>query len=129
MKHYFDALDRLISGKTKFAPKGAPINNDSVSIEAGFKKGSIKKSRPQFSELIEAIRIAQTSKERNPEAIATEKFNKAKEAKNEYIKLYEEALSRELSLVKEIYDLKVRLAQLTGEKILPLRKKNVSNKK
>lgn len=48
---YFLALERLKARR-------AAINNDAVSIEAGRKKGSIKKSRPVFAKLIAAIEAA-----------------------------------------------------------------------
>ncbi|MEK6290834.1 MAG: hypothetical protein V4793_05485 [Paraburkholderia tropica] len=46
MTDYYAALERLKKRK------GARINNDTVAIEAGRKKGSIKKSRPLFAQLI-----------------------------------------------------------------------------
>jgi hypothetical protein len=55
LKEYFAALGRLKEGKPVNVPKGTRITNDSVSLEAGRKKGTIKKSRPIFSDLIEAI--------------------------------------------------------------------------
>mgnify|MGYP000194508144 CR=1 FL=1 len=58
LKDYFEALERLKKGKPTNVPKGTRITNDSVSLEAGRKKGTIKKSRPIFSDLIEAIDAA-----------------------------------------------------------------------
>lgn len=55
LKDYFEALERLKSGKPVIMPKGTKITNDSVSLEAGRKKGTIKKSRQIFAELIKAI--------------------------------------------------------------------------
>ena len=36
---YFDALERLKSGKPINVPKGTKITNDSVALEAGRKRG------------------------------------------------------------------------------------------
>jgi hypothetical protein len=58
LKLYYDALSRLQNGNSTVLAKGTRISNDSVSIEAGRKKGSIKNSRPGFSDLIAAIKKA-----------------------------------------------------------------------
>jgi hypothetical protein len=60
LDEYFAALARLQEGTTQIVKKGTKITNDSVSLEAGRGKGSIKKSRPQFAALIAAIEIAAT---------------------------------------------------------------------
>ena len=52
---YFEALARLKSNSPIRIPKDSKISNDNVSLEAGRKKGTIKKSRPIFDELITAI--------------------------------------------------------------------------
>ena len=49
---YFEALDRLQKGRPRIVPLGTKITNDAVSLEAGRKKGSIKKSRDLFKDLI-----------------------------------------------------------------------------
>ena len=43
---YFEALARLKSNSPIRIPKDSKISNDNVSLEAGRKKGTIKKSRP-----------------------------------------------------------------------------------
>jgi hypothetical protein len=48
---YFAALERLKA-------RGEPISNDAVALEAGSGRGSIKKSRPAYAELIAAIDAA-----------------------------------------------------------------------
>lgn len=55
MKEYFEALTRLREGTSTIVPKGTKITKDAVSLEAGRGKGSIKKSRIQFAELIKCI--------------------------------------------------------------------------
>ena len=53
LNDYYAALERLKANKPEVLPKGSAINNDTVALEAGRKRGSIKKSRhatavPQF---------------------------------------------------------------------------------
>mgnify|MGYP006900717094 CR=1 FL=1 len=45
LQEYFDALDRLKSNNPTNVPKGSKINNDTVALEAGRKRGSIKKKQ------------------------------------------------------------------------------------
>ena len=44
LTEYFSALDRLKKNKPIRIPKGTKITNDSVALEAGKKKGTIKRS-------------------------------------------------------------------------------------
>lgn len=108
--HYFLALKRLQEGKPKLVAKGERITKDAVSIEAGRTKGSIKKGRASFSELILAIDAAASR-----QAPAKVVLGSGRE-------VFDAALCRELSLLLEIFELKRRIAQLTGENVLPLRR-------
>jgi hypothetical protein len=123
---YFEALDRLKKGCTRIVPTGTKITNDAVAIEAGRSKGSIKRSRTSFGPLI--IEIANAASTKQP---VSDEFSaraiRLERARNEYRRLYEEALGRELSLLHEVYGLKKELSRLTGGKILPLRKKIETN--
>lgn len=113
MTDYYAALERLKNRK------GARINNDTVAIEAGRKKGCIKKSRPQFAELIEAIHAANVVAER-PKLEMTNRLNRAKDdAKNLQAQL-DESLARELSLLRQVFSLRKELAALRGGSVLPL---------
>ena len=56
VNEYYAALERLKANKPTVLPKGSAINNDTVALEAGRKRGSIKKSR--HAALIEAIELA-----------------------------------------------------------------------
>ena len=56
LNEYYAALERLKANKPIVLPKGSAINNDTVAMEAGRKRGSIKKSR--HAALIEAIEQA-----------------------------------------------------------------------
>lgn len=125
LKDYYDALERLKRGKPVNVPKGTKITNDSVSLEAGRKKGTIKKSRPVFSDLIEAI-ITASKAEGKPQDELLERLHQAKAEAAKYRSLWEEALAREVSLVKELWDAreawaKERAAMASG-KVTPIRR-------
>ena len=115
MKDYFDALARLKKANGK-------INNDTVAIEAGRKKGSIKRSRPQFAALIAAIDEAasEVAAVRN-EPVA--RLERSKDEKRLLQQRLEESLEREICLVRELFDLRRENAQLKSGKVLPLRRK------
>jgi len=113
---YFEALERLKKNKPERVPRGIKITNDSVALEAGRSKGSIKKSRGVFVKLIEAINEA--AKEQNkPKVTEKEKATKAKIKTEYYRTRYEEALGREVMLIKRVYELEEELAKLTHNKI------------
>ncbi|MCW5595605.1 MAG: hypothetical protein KIT07_01085 [Anaerolineales bacterium] len=125
LKNYFEALGRLKRGKTINVPRGTRITNDSVSLEAGRKKGTIKKSRPVFSDLIEAINAAAAA-EGKPRDEMRERLILAKAEATRYRALWEEALAREVSLVKELWDAREAWAKereaIARGKITPIRK-------
>ena len=130
LREYFDALDRLKKGRSIIIPKGTKITNDAVALEAGRGKGSIKKSRPVFSCLIDAINHAMSEQVR-PEDKAKERLIVAKSSSSKYRVLWEEALAREASLILELYEVRKTVAQLTAkhplpENVLPIRRKKVS---
>lgn len=117
---YFSALERLKTGKPINIHKDTKITNDAVSLEAGRGKGSIKKSRPAFAELIQAIVLAAEEKSRGLN-IQREKLDNAKLSAEQYRRELEAALAREVSLLYELYEVKKQLIQLTGQNVLPLR--------
>lgn len=124
LKDYFDALERLLDGNPANVPKGSPLTQDSVSLEAGRKKGSIKKSRPIFRELIEAIdRAAQSQSEPNDKVRQRLEYAKAESAR--YRVLWEDALAREVSLFKQLWDTQEAWAKeraaLTGSTVTPIK--------
>ena len=55
--YYYDALNRLRRNKPVLVKKGSAINKDTVALEAGRKRGSIR-NRPEFSQLIADIEKA-----------------------------------------------------------------------
>lgn len=125
LKDYFDALERLKRSKPINVPKGTKITNDSVSLEAGRKKGTIKKSRPVFSELIDAINHAANA-EVGPQDMMQARLDNAKAEAEKYRNLWEEALAREISLVKELWDAREAWAKerntMASGKVTPIRK-------
>lgn len=120
MAEYFEALERLKKSANKVVPKGTRITNDSVALEAGRGKGSIKKSRPVFAALIAAIDAA-ASEQAQPVNDAKSKLKAAKADAARYKAMWLEALSREQSLVKQLWDERMewtrKEAVLTGEKV------------
>lgn len=97
---YIDALNRIRDGKPIRVPIGTPINNDSVAIEAGRKKGAIKRSRASFDSLRKEIAAHNTVAQVEPDRIA-ELEGKV----NDLQRLYEEALGREISLMWQLHEL------------------------
>ena len=117
---YFAALERLKKGRPNIVPKGTRITNDAVALEAGRGKGSIKKSRPVFADLIQAVGEA-AAEQSKPQNEQKERLAKSKGQAEHYRRELEAALGREVSLLRELYEVKKKLAALTGEKVVPLR--------
>lgn len=113
---YFEALERLKKGRPTCIPRGSRITNDAVAIEAGRGKGCIKKSRPIFKALIEEIAQAAEEQAKSTDK-TTEQLISAKAEAKKYRKLWEEALEREVSLLREVYTLKTE----RGENVIHLR--------
>jgi hypothetical protein len=51
IQRYYDALKRLQENEPIILPKGSKINNDTVALEAGRKRGAIKGNSPEIIEL------------------------------------------------------------------------------
>ena len=105
---YYAALERIKNNDPVRVPKGSRINKDSVALEAGKTRGSIKKSRETFVNLIEEIEKAaqlQTKQETNT---LTQQLEKRKLEKENYRNLYHQALNRELMLLEKIAELEKR---------------------
>lgn len=117
---YYAALLRLESDKPFRVPKGTKITNDAVALESGRGKGSIKKSRPVFFGLIEAINTAAENQAKNINQEKA-KLHKAKASADQYREELEAALAREVSLLYELYELKKHLSRVTGVNVLPIR--------
>lgn len=121
LNDYFAALDRLKKNEPLIVPKNSKITNDSVALEAGRAKGSIKKSRHIFADLILAISNASNEQNqiKNPHI---DQIEKLKEEVNFYKKSWEESLAREVSLINEIFELKKELKEIKQSNVLPFKK-------
>ena len=82
-------------------PKSSKINNRNVALEALSDPSAIKKSRPQFQHLIQAIKEAQ-SKVSAKENHNKKMILKYKEKAKELNMLYQKSLNRELMLINKI---------------------------
>lgn len=125
---YFAALERLKKGKPKHVQKGTKITNDAVALEAGRGKGSIKKSRLVFADLIAAIdKAAQV--QGSPERDSQLRLIKAKERAEDYRAKLDAALTREVCLLRELFEVRRKLSLLTGANVLPIRGDSTSSDK
>ena len=110
LNEYYDALERLKVNKPIVLPKGSAINNDTVALEAGRKRGSIKKSR--HTTLIDAIEQAAQAVGQNilsPAQQIEQAKNKTKAVKSDFEQLkedYEKLLQMCNSLLLENFELK-----------------------
>ncbi|UUT20961.1 MULTISPECIES: hypothetical protein [Pseudomonas] len=126
VNEYREALQRLISNKPINIQKGSAINKDTVALEAGRKRGSIKKSRPEHAqlilEIIAAIPASQTpsiqSQAKKPEQQKHLK-NVARQERDKIKKSYEIALAKIVSLEHENHALRVELNTLRGSRAAP----------
>lgn len=125
---YENALKRLVENKPQRVLRGTQITNDSVSLEAGRGKGSIKKSRSVFAALIveidkEALVQAKSESQiqSQTEILKEIRLDNVKMSAKNYRLAWEAGLSREVSLVLEVYALKKQLVELTGGNVLPIR--------
>ena len=110
LNDYYAALERLKANKPEVLPKGSAINNDTVALEAGRKRGSIKKSR--HAVLIEAIEQAAQAAGQNvlsPAQQIEQAKTKTKAVKSDYEQLredYEILLEKCNSLLLENFELR-----------------------
>ncbi|WP_338920124.1 hypothetical protein V0M98_23580 [Pseudomonas silesiensis] len=108
ISEYEAALQRLIDNASKRVPLGTKITNDSVALEAGRGKGSIKKKRDSFDELILKIKAAAAKQKKENNV----KPNKASEKL--FKNLYHESLARELMLISQLDELEKNLATVSN---------------
>lgn len=110
LNEYYAALGRLKANKPMVLPKGSAINNDTVALEAGRKRGSIKKSR--HATLIEKIELAAQQAGQNVLSHAQQveqAKSKTKAVKSDYEQLkedYEKLLEKCTSLLMENFELR-----------------------
>lgn len=122
IKSYFEALERLTSNQPINVPKGTKISNDSVALEAGRTKGSIKKSRKNFEELVRAIKAAALIQNQDQNSIQKQ-LRDAKNLARKYRTLYEESIAREISLLDELHTVRKELAVSSRGNLISLQKR------
>lgn len=110
---YYAALERLKRKKVK-------INNDTVAVEAGRKKGTIKKSRAIYTDLIRDIDLAAAEQKftKNPNKTKMENY---RHTAMELRRLLDAAYAREISLLAELFEAKRTIHSLSGTSVFPLR--------
>ena len=110
LNDYYAALERLKANKSNVLPKGSAINNDTVALEAGRKRGSIKKSR--YAALVQAIELAAQAAGQHvlsPIQQVEKAKSKTKAVKTDYEQFredYEKLLEKINSLLLENFELK-----------------------
>ena len=115
LNDYYAALERLKANKPTILPKGSAINNDTVALEAGRKRGSIKRSR--HAALVQAIELAAQQEGQNvlsPTQQIEKAKNKTKAVKGDYEQLrgdYEKLLEKCNSLLLENFELRQTIAK------------------
>lgn len=116
LKEYWDALNRLKKRKPLNVPAGGRITNDQISLEAGRGRGSIKKSREIYSELITAIEKAEKERQQQNNK-DEEKYERRRSEANKYKLLYQQSIAREISLARENEELKGEIKKLKKNNI------------
>lgn len=113
---YYEALERLKAGRPVNIPKGTKITNDAVALEARRGKGSIKKSRPVFSALIQLIdEAAAELANSSPELQLKAKVESVKASTRQYREERDAAHSSLLSRLYEVHELKKKVRGLEAE--------------
>jgi hypothetical protein len=106
---YFAALERLKQNKPERVPKGGVINKDTVAIEAGRARGSIR-SRPGFKRLLAAIEEAQgASPKRRGTLNDKARIEKARSAMDDLKIEHEKLKARYMSLLFLNYEMARKL--------------------
>lgn len=113
LAEYYAALERLRTGRPLRVSKNTKITNDAVALEAGRGKGSIKKSRPTFGALIQAIgEAAEKQANSSPEKVQKEKLDKIKGNASRYRDDLDSALGSLVSRLYEVHELKAKNRKL-----------------
>ncbi|CAD9195815.1 hypothetical protein [Acinetobacter bohemicus] len=113
LNEYYAALERLKTNKPTLLTKNSAINNDTVALEAGRKRGSIKKSR--HAALVQAIEQAAQEAGQNvlsPTQQIEQAKSKTKAVKTNYEQLqedYEKLLEKCNSLLLENFELRQKV--------------------
>ena len=109
----FEALSRLENNAPIILKKGEyRINNDSVAIEAGAKKGFIRKEKREHHEILEAIKKCQLSWRPRPDIAEWKSKCESLTKKNKSLHMQlHEAWAREVLLAQRLNELEKILAK------------------
>jgi hypothetical protein len=106
MIDYFNALERLEANKPIRVAPGSKITNDNVSLEAGRKKGSIRKEREEFATLRNEIRAAAARQVKKSDvAVMKEKVAAMKKTILKLEVRLAESYNREILLIARLHEL------------------------
>lgn len=114
----FLALDRLLAGDPLRIKGAYKINNDTVAIEAGYPRGSIKKFNPAHALLIQSISV-HYGKKFNTKDKPQQKLIKAKEEIKKLKIEIDAALGREAMYIKYVIELEAALRKANN--VIPIR--------
>lgn len=121
LMNLYDALNRLKSNTPLNVQRGSKINNDTVALEAGLKRGAVKRSRPELAELLDDIKEAESNrvgKEYNKNNAKITMQKETLKLKNKLIELqekYDQQLAQINNLIFENHTLKQELKSYTYE--------------
>jgi len=107
-----EALNRLIINTPIRVPKGSKINNDTVALEAGLKRGAVKRSRPELAELLDNIKEAEAKRlgkeysKKSSKIVMQNETLKLKQQLKQLQEKYDAQLSQINSLIFENHRLK-----------------------
>lgn len=120
----FLSLERLLSGRSTILKGYYKINNDSVAIEAGLPRGSIKKHNKSHELLIKEI-SKHYGKEFNKTASTSEKLKNSSEKIKALKKELNDSLAREALMIKRIIELEIALKRIGNVRPLRTKKEEV----
>lgn len=117
INNLWDSLERLKNGNPLRVSSPYKINNDTVAVEAGLKRGAVKRSRPELFELLIAIKEAEKVRQGvnfNPimkkTAIKHNKLVELEQKVDDLNNKYEVSLVQINALICENLRLKAKLA-------------------
>ena len=116
-----EALNRLVSNTPIRVPKDSKINNDTVALEAGLKRGAVKRSRPELAELLDDIKEAEAKRlgkeysKKNSKIVMQNEALKLKQQLKELQEKYDAQLSQINTLIFENHRLKREIDFLNEE--------------
>lgn len=116
LSDYYEALERLKKNKPINIAPGGKINKDTVALEAGRKRGSIKSSRDGYVALIEDIAAASVAA--IPEDVQVkDKVACLKGELKQFKQRYIRSINREIVLKNRVRELEAMLGSSNVQQI------------